>query len=362
MTTTERSRSHLKTIAGIFVVGMGLLTARAYVVRGQLDANRIQVTRNAPISVLGDVIMRLSPGDSTDHVEVILQFFSIGEAGSEQDSEVIVGAAGPQATIERLDVINPNSVQVTRRSRTQARISIPKTATSHGSTSAILPAANAQIQTFRPPDSYFAAIDEGEEITIRYIISGAVTGRDFVGGWFHWYPFDTKRMYIPVRLMNPAILNRVEISLPDGYVGTALLDSLHTPFQDHGRSLHASPPEPDYNRIPVPAGTRLGIRGDFRRSRFTQAFLTLGILGISLIAGVLLGTVAKRPEGDRMVIVINGLGLVALPATIRAVVLSRPAGLSQFPTVVTAFDFIFALAWLLCIFAAVKVQRKGRSA
>ena len=312
---------------------------------------------SAATVAVGDLRLAAAFQDANpDIVAMSLSFFAVTSTrDSHGPREVSIGTGGA-ATAHMSDMsVKPEGVKFTL-SRNNAKLTVPTTVNRDIGLLAAL--ATAPIAEIRAEKSYVGALTDGKLIQVSYLLGGVNRMNDrTANGWLHWFPLDEKISEIPISLSQPAILSRVEIQRPPDFAGHVSADTIARAFvqQDRKYLLDAGPD----HRVILPAGRTTTFKIGFQRTALQRLVLLLGPPIVALVAGVVLGLLAKQTT-TAWASLVQALGILGLPFGIRSAVFSVYKDL---PTIMvgqspTLFELVFIGSWIVFAIISVVVWKR----
>lgn len=204
--------------------------------------------------------------------------------------------------------------------------------------------------------SFLDAIRSGKKFKLDVSYKDAQTiERNAWGGWINKFPFETKKVVIPVMLDQPALWSEMLIKYPRDYVGDDIsATGIDANFKDDGQNIKMTGGGKD-SPIPVAAGQPVLITVEFRRTWLQRGFLTGGQILFGIIAGIILGYLLAKPS-QKTKVVGAGVELLVIAGSVLVIRNSVYGSYSdlpkllfsgQIPTVFELFTIGSALLFLI---------------
>jgi hypothetical protein len=321
--------------------------------RTQSSPTKPPTTRMATLGELGVTLEPQDPhSNNYDKVNVALSFFPLTDVPGNQSFEEISIGTGNSAnlSIEPVQLPVNSQAKIIQENGKVVRINVP---TSYAPMIQRLKAlAEWRPVEFSPPPDYFKSLDTANKVNINYVIKGAQTVSERTkGGFFHWFPWDTMSVELPLELRQPAIVSSIELQRTSlDYVASPSAEGLTLPFveSESGRNYQSSSKEKE-GRTAIWADKLVTIRAKFERKFFQRIGLTVGqVIGALVIAGFLGWWTKAKTIGKFLV---TAFVFISFFWAFRTVVLNYYSNLPTIVTVqgITLFETL-ALANVVLIF------------
>ncbi len=346
--------------SGFWVLSAAVLASMLWLLstfaKGQTKPKPPPTKAVTSIATLGDLGVNLDPQDphsaNYDKVNVALSFFPLTEVQSSKGEEEIGIGTGRSAnvTIEPLQLPANSRATILQETGNLVRLNVP---TSNAPMIQRLKAlAEWKPVEFIPPPDYFKSLDAGNKVTVNYVLKGAQRVSERTkGGFFHWFPWDTMSVELPLELQQPAIVSNIQLHRPSlDYVASPSAEGVTIPFveSDDGRDYQSSSKEKE-GRTVIWARSPVTVRALFERTFFQRIGLTVGqVIGALVIAGVLGWWTKAKTIGKFLV---TAFVFISFFWAFRTVVLNYYSNLPTIVTVqgITLFETL-ALANVVLIF------------
>jgi hypothetical protein len=310
-----------------------------------------------PMLVLSDLHINVGAPDS-NRVSLTLRFYALSETAA-RSAEIEFRVPGRNSRIESIAV--SDSVALVRYSHKSARLRVPVTTASFAGAVLAVDSPAGKIQ-WRAPDDYDEVIEQGQSITIRLALTGVIDERGLSdGGGFHFFPFDTKKLLVPVRFGHSIVLGGIEISEPSGLIGVASAEPPYLKLSHRRRSLLLVQDQTTPEWFTIAPTQQLLLSARFQRRLLQRVILTVGQLALAITGGFLLGLVAGNAP-RRLDVVLEGLGVIAAPLLVWNTVRDR---YDYLPTIFAGegsswFEIWFLISWLVYAGIALWKWRRTR--
>lgn len=358
LTRSEPTTAQLR-LAPIFICLIALLFLLLFFQDAIGQEPLPQPTSPAPVRIaaLGEFGIVVKPIEGeTNKVDIRLSFIPLANSKIKEEKGIVgMGTGDNTGEISDFRPQPEKMVETIQISKKSVSVKTPITPLSSSVLDVLSADPAIRISEVDIQGSYRDSVDHGNVVRFDYALTGTFNHEyKTENSWIHWFPFDTKSIEIPFRLVQPAILEQIEFIKPPDFTGEISAQGFDAEFSDKGKTFNLHFKD-DASRNTIYPEQDVKLTARFTRPLTQKIWLTGGQIFFALIGGTLLGWIASKPKRIGYTGLIEGFGVLALGFVIRNSVFSAYPGLPSIlagQTPVTILDIFFLISLIVLLIAS----------
>jgi hypothetical protein len=358
----ERQRKAFRRLGWILAVS-GLVAAiwfLATLAYGQTPSPPKTPARAAALAEMSVIVApRDAHGPDREKVGVTLRFYPLtSDRNAGSPAEIGIETSGNQKMDPLPRAGDSAPVTVLQQTERSVRLSVHA---SYSSAVRRLGVLGNGVKSFVPPKAYLKSLEKADWVEINYLVDGSQHVKERAqNGWLYWFPFDSVAVDLPLRFQELALLSQVEFQKQAELEGDVWLAGPNIALeQSEDGTKYRVARDDDSHRLSVLPGTDLRLVANLERKPLQKYGLTAGLLIIAALVGLVIGKLMSLKDSAPYQTLVGALGILALPAGIRAMVFAQ---YKELPTIATGVGItVFEGCFFVGVLVVAAVSFAARS-